>query len=61
MLPLCLPFAFPFLRLKAISIAFLLPKYLGEIYQRLRRVAGSGDILRDFGSLETFVSSALAL
>jgi hypothetical protein len=36
-----------------------LSKYFGEVYQGLRRVARTDEIIRDFGSLETFVNDAL--
>lgn len=36
-----------------------LSKYLGEIYQGLRRVAATDEIVRDYGSLEEFVEKAL--
>lgn len=36
-----------------------LAKYLGEVYQGLRRVAATDEIVRDFGSLEGFVKGAL--
>jgi hypothetical protein len=36
-----------------------LSKYFGQIYLGLRRVAGTDAILRDFGSLESFVEEAL--
>jgi hypothetical protein len=37
-----------------------LSKYLGEVYQGLRRVAATDEIIRDFGSIEAFVKDALS-
>jgi hypothetical protein len=36
-----------------------LSKYFGQMYQGLRRVAGTDDIIRDYGSLQNFVNDAL--
>ena len=36
-----------------------LPKYFGEVYQGLRRLAATDQIIQDFGSLEAFVQEAL--